>query len=229
MRRAKLLRKGVVVIAIIALGWGVYAGSKLMMQMAQDSSSGVSGEVPSSTIREIREVIRLNTLEVVKTIPIHAKWEDQEAFGLCRYRAYITFDLDQLKTYMKGDTVVAVLPPEKIEIYEDEAFGTKIIDVWGTTFRSRLSGTGSGLSVERENEMRKMGVVSVRGALYAEGYVDRAREEALHRCSQLLSMVPGTVIVVDAKSRLDYERPKLSPHVEQMPQLTPGVKGKDSN
>lgn len=214
MRRGRIYRFALYLLSLAAVTWALFAGTRYIRELWQGLHQDTHGTVAASTLKSIQQIVRLNTLEVTKLVPIHKKWEGQEAFALGRYRAYISFDLERMETHLRGDTVVAVLPPEVIEIYEEEKDGFRVIDVWGTDIWARIQ--AKGLSAEQENEMRQMGVRAIKSLLYTEGLVKKARREALERSAELLGLLPGTVIIIDHPLSADEtEKVFRTPHLEQ--------------
>lgn len=170
-------------------------------------------EVNATLVHEIQKVIQLSTLHVTKVVPVKKQWENYSAFGVGEFNVTIGFDLERLTTYTKGDTIIAQLPPEKIEVYENPQNPFQVVDIWGNNPWSRLNTTG--ITTLQENEMKQQAVASIRSDLYTDGYIQKARSEALVQCAKLLSILPGTVIITDSSPNINWNpnqhQPNLGP------------------
>ena len=92
-----------------------------------------------------------------------------------------------------GDTLFVRLPQPEVAILEDETRGFVLVDVW-----SRDLGTnfiGPRLSTQQENAMRLRAVEEARRRVSSAENLSRARSEAGAVLADMLSIVPGTVIV----------------------------------
>lgn len=154
-----------------------------------------NNEIYPSVVRDIKELLRVTTLEGDRTVPVTLEENGVGAFAIGSYKVRISYDVEQLETYQMGDTLLVRLPQEEIKILENDQVGFRVIDVWGTTLWKRLSGPQ--LSLEQENRMRTMAADQLRKELARDGSVQKARTQAIHAVSDMLSLVPGTVLVLE--------------------------------
>ena len=187
----KQLVKAVILIAILLfLIVGFFTVRNIILKRQQETTH----KVLYSAITDVRSVVRVTSLEGIRSVPVHYEKDGVGAFGVGTYRFRITYDVDQMDSYVHGDSIIVRLPKEKITILEDESQGFKVLDVWGTNIFSRF--IGPDLSVDRENRMRATAMAQVDSDLRSQGIVKQARDHAMTLITDMLSLVPGTVIVL---------------------------------
>lgn len=151
-----------------------------------------------SAVRSVREVLRVTSVEGTRVIPVTYKGRNgTNAFAVGRYRYRISYDIDSVKSYRSGDSLLIVrLPQETVRILEDEKEGFRVLDVWGTGFLGNLFGTS--LKTEDENKMKQMATNRLRQILETDGTVSKARDAALSTVGEMfaLSVIGGRVIVL---------------------------------
>ena len=173
-----------------------------------------------SAVTGVRDVLRVTSVEGERAVPVtyHGK-DGTNAFGVGSYRYRISYDVDSLKSYRSGDTLLLIrLPKEEIRIYEDEMRGFRVLDVWGSGFLKNLFGTS--LSSDQENAMKQMATNRLLQIIETDGTVSKAREEAITTVSEMfsLSAIGGKVVVLPP---LDEETGKdpmmLKPGIRPLP------------
>lgn len=151
-----------------------------------------------SAVRSVREVLRVTSVEGTRVVPVTYKGRNgTNAFAVGRYRYRISYDIDSVKSYRSGDSLLIVrLPQETVRILEDEKEGFRVLDVWGTGFLGNLFGTS--LKTEDENKMKQMATNRLRQILETDGTVSKARDAALSTVGEMfaLSVIGGRVIVL---------------------------------
>ncbi len=151
-----------------------------------------------SAVRSVREVLRVTSVEGTRVVPVTYKGRNgTNAFAVGHYRYRISYDIDSVKSYRSGDSLLIVrLPQETVRILEDEKEGFRVLDVWGTGFLGNLFGTS--LKTEDENKMKQMATNRLRQILETDGTVSKARDAALSTVGEMfaLSVIGGRVIVL---------------------------------
>lgn len=151
-----------------------------------------------SAVRSVREVLRVTSVEGTRVVPVTYKGRNgTNAFAVGHYRYRISYDIDSVKSYRSGDSLLIVrLPQETVRILEDEKEGFRVLDVWGTGFLGNLFGTS--LKTEDENKMKQMATNRLRQLLETDGTISKARDAALSTVGEMfaLSVIGGRVIVL---------------------------------
>lgn len=174
----------VAVLAAVAVGalwvWGKH-------------SSGTQPDISPTQITDIREMVKLCTMELEDEVAmkdsIHGKW----IFSKARLQGNISFDLEKMKWEQRGDTIFVELPPEEVRVRESTAPNSyEVIDTWDDS----LLGLGK-ITAAEENALKNRLTSHYRRDIYRKGYVARARRSALGTLRNLTRHLPGTVIVTD--------------------------------
>ena len=124
-----------------------------------------------TVITDITDVLRVTVLESEEVVPVRYRTGRTEAFGVGHYRTRIYFDVERLAAVQHGDTLF----------------------VWSRDFGTNL--IGPHLSTTQENEMRLKAVEEARRRVSSAENLSRARSEAAAVLTDMLSLVPGTVVV----------------------------------
>ncbi|MCM1164188.1 MAG: DUF4230 domain-containing protein [Muribaculaceae bacterium] len=145
--------------------------------------------------RHISAISQLCSLDIVEDVPVKAHIGTRHFFGRMRLTGSVTFDLEGLTPTERGDTLFISLPPEQVELHEStDPDAYEVIDTWN----SRLLGSSLFTAAE-ENEIKSRVCDSFRRAVYAKGYVKRARAEAAKNLRTMLTTLTGkTVVVTDS-------------------------------
>lgn len=146
-----------------------------------------------TVITDITDVLRVTVLESEEVVPVTYRTGRTEAFGVGHYRTRIYFDVEQLAAVQHGDTLFVRLPQPEVAILEDETRGFVLVDVWSRDLGTNL--IGPRLSTQEENAMRLKAVEEARRRVSSAENLSRARSEAGAVLADMLSIVPGTVIV----------------------------------
>lgn len=146
-----------------------------------------------TVITDITDVLRVTVLESEEVVPVRYRTGQTEAFGVGHYRTRIYFDVERLAAVQLGDTLFVRLPQPEVAVLEDETRGFVLVDVWSRDFGTNL--IGPHLSTKQENEMRLKAVEEARRRVSSAENLSRARSEAAAVLTDMLSLVPGTVVV----------------------------------
>ena len=180
---------GVFALWIVATVWNGYRKRSEKEDPARQMITAVIG---------VRDVLRVTTLEGERAVPVTYNGANgTNAFGVGTYRYRISYDIDSLKSYRSGDSLLLIrLPKETVRILEDESEGFRVLDVWGAGFLQRLFGTA--LTTEDENRMKQMATNRLLQVLETDGTVSKAREKAVATVSEMfsLSVIGGRVVVL---------------------------------
>lgn len=146
-----------------------------------------------TVITDITDVLRVTVLESEEVVPVRYRTGRTEAFGVGHYRTRIYFDVERLAAVQHGDTLFVRLPQPEVAVLEDETRGFVLVDVWSRDFGTNL--IGPHLSTTQENEMRLKAVEEARRRVSSAENLSRARSEAAAVLTDMLSLVPGSVVV----------------------------------
>ena len=184
--------KGLYVIVLIGLALLIIGGVLVLRGERAKERTRLS-HLYDTVITDITDVLRVTVLESEEVVPVTYRTGRTEAFGVGHYRTRIYFDVEQLAAVQHGDTLFVRLPQPEVAILEDETRGFVLVDVW-----SRDLGTnfiGPRLSTQQENAMRLKAVEEARRRVSSAENLSRARSEAAAVLADMLSIVPGAVIV----------------------------------
>lgn len=144
---------------------------------------------------ELRQMVRLSSMKIYKEADLKAQVDGINVFAIGTYNIFIDFNVEAMKVQTHGDTLYAELPPETVRVLEVQGKGFRVVDSWSNNILKRISGTT--LSAQQENQLRQQLAGRLLGEMYSQGIVKRARANALHTLTELFSLVPGTVIIID--------------------------------
>lgn len=181
-----------IIIGVIAL--------LLFLFLSKRTKSEKQPEIFLSVANDLREMVRLTTIEGERIVPITYKGKGVSAFGIGHYRARISFDVENIQQAIQGDTIYLVLPEPQVQILEHEENGFTVYDVWGNNIATRIF--GAKLSVADENEMKRKAMRQLQSDLRQDGTTERAKAEARELLHKMFGIVPGTVIVLDTPAAL---------------------------
>lgn len=201
------------VIAVAVLGLVLF----LLNYLGKKKEARTAYEVYPSLVTDIRELLRVTTLEGDRMIPVTLEEDGVGAFALGNYKVRISYDVERLETYQMGDTLLVRLPEEDVAIFENDRVGFRVFDVWGTSFWTRLSGVK--LSIEQENRMRKMATEQLKKELHRDGSIKKARSQAIEAVGDMLSILPGTVIVLEPAEKMrPHPYPSMRGPLSEIPE-----------
>ena len=184
--------KGLYVIVLIGLAL-LILGVVLVLRGERAKERTRLSHLYDTVITDITDVLRVTVLESEEVVPVTYRTGRTEAFGVGHYRTRIYFDVEQLAAVQHGDTLFVRLPQPEVAILEDETRGFVLVDVWSRDLGTNL--IGPRLSTQEENAMRLKAVEEARRRVSSAENLSRARSEAGAVLADMLSIVPGTVIV----------------------------------
>lgn len=184
--------KGLYVIVLIGLAL-LIIGGVLVLRGERTKERTRLSHLYDTVITDITDVLRVTVLESEEVVPVTYRTGRTEAFGVGHYRTRIYFDVEQLAAVQHGDTLFVRLPQPEVAILEDETRGFVLVDVWSRDWGTNL--IGPRLSTQEENAMRLKAVEEARRRVSSAENLSRARSEAGAVLADMLSIVPGTVIV----------------------------------
>lgn len=167
----------------------VWAWSRSCRREAQPLDDGYS-DLPAQ-ISQIREMVKLSTLETDYEMVITDTVNSKVLCAVVNIHGVIGFDLEQMPTAMRGDTLYVQLPPEIISSYER---GYRIIDSYSQ--RGWLGGKKPLMTTE-ENVIKQRIAGRFEDEMYERGYVEQARAQAVASLTQLLGSMNAHVVVID--------------------------------
>lgn len=184
--------KGLYVMVLIGLAL-LILGVVLVLRGERAKERTRLSHLYDTVITDITDVLRVTVLESEEVVPVTYRTGRTEAFGVGHYRTRIYFDVEQLAAVQHGDTLFVRLPQPEVAILEDETRGFVLVDVWSRDLGTNL--IGPRLSTQEENAMRLKAVEEARRRVSSAENLSRARSEAGAVLADMLSIVPGTVIV----------------------------------
>lgn len=184
--------KGLYAIVLIGLAL-LILGVVLVLRGERAKERTRLSHLYDTVITDITDVLRVTVLESEEVVPVTYRTGRTEAFGVGHYRTRIYFDVEQLAAVQHGDTLFVRLPQPEVAILEDETRGFVLVDVWSRDLGTNL--IGPRLSTQEENAMRLKAVEEARRRVSSAENLSRARSEAGAVLADMLSIVPGTVIV----------------------------------
>ncbi|MDO5036391.1 MAG: DUF4230 domain-containing protein [Porphyromonas sp.] len=187
--------KRVIAVLILLLAIPLVVWLVRLASSSYRSEKEGTNKVFSQAVMDSRQLLRVTALEAVRSVPITREEKGVGVFALGYYRVRISYDVERLQYFISGDTLRLQLPPAEVSVLEHEEMGFEVLDVWGTDFWTRLK--GARLSLSEENKLRVQAMQQLRAELYRDGTVERANEQAKQVLLDMLSLVPGTVIIED--------------------------------
>jgi len=133
---------------------------------------------------KVEELVRLCAVEIYEDYALKDSVDGRYLFARMLVRGSISFDVEHLNVTTDGDSVVVVLPPEIVEIYEatdDDAY--EPIDHWDNHNRE------ASISNAEENAMKFRAKQRIVSRLYENETVRRARLEASETLASLMRKV----------------------------------------
>lgn len=154
-----------------------------------------------ATIKEVKDMARLCTVEIYEEVPVRGHVGQRHLVAREVLVGNISFDLEGLAMDSSSDTIRVTLPREIVEIRESTEPGLyTVIDNWNDSFMGDAN-----ITTAEENKMKQLTLDSFVKAVYAKGYVKRARAEAVANLTSLLSSMTGKPVVVTDPSPEGYQ------------------------
>lgn len=147
-------------------------------------------------ISQVTPMVQLCTLDIYEDMPIRGSVGSKHIFALVTLNGSVSFDLEKMEFFERGDTLFVTLPPETVEIYEStDPASYRVIDTWN----DNLLGSGTFTTAE-ENAVKAKVRDNFRHRIYARGYVCRARAQAVSNLSAMLPGLTGKTVIVSDPS-----------------------------
>lgn len=157
------------------------------------NSNRTSADTIPATVEDVTGMVKLCALEIHDDVPMRDSINGKWIFAKGKVNGYVTFDVEQMQYEVKGDTIVVILPPENVEIYESTDKGAyRVYDSWDNS----LFGNNV-LTVNEENLLKERLKQRYIKAIYSKGYVRRARMTAKETLTKLFGHLDGVVILED--------------------------------
>lgn len=162
-------------LAIVVIGIAVYF-------FASPKVDNVT--VHDAAIKNVQSLVRMQSMEIYDEVPVKGTIGSRHLVGRLRLRGNIGFDIDKIDGDFDADTVRITLPPEVIEVYESTDEGSYMVfDTWNDSFFGK-----SNFTTQEENSIKAKVKANWIKRLYANGTVERAREEAAENLKTMLEM-----------------------------------------
>ncbi|MDE7475899.1 MAG: DUF4230 domain-containing protein [Duncaniella sp.] len=180
---------GIILIVVLALGGGLY--------LWRSSTESTNMAISETKLSEIKDMLKLCTMEVRDDVAIKDSINGKWIFAKATVNGYIRFDLEKLDYQVKNDSVVLILPPEEIEIYESSANNSyEVIDTWNASMLDLRRMTAA-----EETAIKKRMARKYKASFYDKGYVKRARASAVETLTRLLSIIDPKITVIDPQEK----------------------------
>lgn len=154
-----------------------------------------------ATVKEVKDMARLCAVEIYEEVPVRGHVGSRHLIAREVLVGNISFDLDGLQFDASADTVRVTLPREIVEVRESTEPGSyTVIDNWNDNILS-----SGNITTEEENKMKELTLRSFIHAVYAKGYVKRARAEAVRNLTSVVTSLTGKPTIVTDPSPEGYE------------------------
>ncbi|MDE5887345.1 MAG: DUF4230 domain-containing protein [Muribaculaceae bacterium] len=145
-------------------------------------------------IKSISSMIELCTLDVHEEMAIKDSINGKWIVARQTIEGRVRFNLDSLKVEERGDTLVVMLPPERVDILEGaESDSYQVLDTWDGT-RNLFPRT---MTAAEENAIKRRWQKKARERIYERGYVKMAREDAKKTLISLFEATGQPIIILD--------------------------------
>lgn len=175
----------VVIAVLIFLGWRLYRSFKSPDEI----------EVLPSRPGEVKEMVRLCSMEIYNEVPVLDTVNYKVIFAVQKQTGSISFDVEHLDLDDSGDTIRIQLPREIVEVYESsEKNAWQVIDSKAIGPMSLFrKGT---LTLEEENRVKSKLKSRSISRLYSNGTVRQARRDAVENLTKLMENVYRRPVIV---------------------------------
>lgn len=186
----KTITRYVIIAAVIA---AVCIGGWIWWKASHSEETPDERGFEPVKVAEVKELVSLSTIEIDREVPVKGEIGTRHIVASMRVVGDISFDLEQLRVEERGDTIVVILPPERITLRESTDSGSyRIIDQWNEKFLA-----GSRFTTEEENAVKRDALAAAERDLRAKGYPAMARRAAAADVTALLGASTGRPVVVD--------------------------------
>lgn len=176
----------IVVVAVVGLAVaGLVAWHNLSPEVSRV-------RIDKAKIAELKGMVRLCAVDFYEDVPVRASVGSRHMFGRVSLTGSVSFDIEKIKLTERDDTIFVTLPPEIVEVYEATSPQSyEVIDTWNDRFLR-----SSNVTTAEENKIKAKVKANFRKAVYAKGYVRRARKEAVTNLANLFSALTRRPVVV---------------------------------
>lgn len=159
-------------------------------------------------VAQIRSMVELCALEFHDEVPVKGDIGTRHLVARQVLEGSVSFDLESLDLSYRGDTLVVLLPPEKVTVMESTLPDSYVvIDAWNDDIFG-----SSNFTVAEENSIKERAARAVVARVYTRGYVRRARAEAVASLSSMLMALSGCPVEVIDPSPEGYALENASRH-----------------
>lgn len=197
-----------ILLVIVVLGVAFFA-FRMMFSGTEDPYI-----LSPAMLKEIKEVVKISTLEVQEEVGIKDSINGKHIFAKEIIKGYVNFDIEKdVRHELRNDTLIIYLPPEEVGVYEamevENAY--EIWDEWNDGFFKRE------LTSDEENAMKKRWEKDFKRLMYERGHVRQARRTAVETLTQLFSIIRkfGMNIVVIDETPDGYYKQDYMPDVNR--------------
>ncbi|MDE5850272.1 MAG: hypothetical protein K2H38_09040 [Muribaculaceae bacterium] len=184
----KVLKYGTPVIALIVLavfGWMLYRRSQSQEEI----------EVLPSRPGDVKEMVRLCSMEIYNEVPVLDTVNFKVMFAVQKQNGSITFDIENLDIDDTGDTIRMQLPREIVEVYEStEKNAWQVIDTKAIGPMALLR--SNKFTLEEENRVKSKLKARSIARLYSNGTVRQARKDAVDHLTRLMKAAYRKPVIV---------------------------------
>lgn len=150
-------------------------------------------EMSQARVKSITDMVRLCSMTVDMETGIKDTINGKGIYARERLRGTIGFDLDKLVMEQRGDTTYITMPPARIDLHESSAPGAyEVLDAWD----ARNPIFSRTLTTAEENLLKSRWQRRFIDKVYAKGYVDHARSNAIATLSSMLRTLPGEYVII---------------------------------
>ena len=174
------------VLTVLAIvGWHFYRCFKSQEEI----------EVLPSRPGEVKEMVRLCSMEIYNEVPVLDTVNYKVIFAVQKQTGSISFDLEHIDIDDSGDTIRIQLPREIVELYESpEKNAWQVIDSKAIGPMSLFrKGT---LTLEEENRVKSKLKARSISRLYSNGTVRQARKDAAENLASMMENVYRRPVIV---------------------------------
>ncbi|MDE6296750.1 MAG: DUF4230 domain-containing protein [Muribaculaceae bacterium] len=179
MNTAKILKWATLLLGLLLIAGGIIWA---VIWFNKSDAEVPVAKIEEAKVIDIRPMVKLCSVELSEDVPVRGDIGTRHLFARATLKGTISFDLEKAASTWEGDTLVVILPPEIVSVYEStDPNSYKVIDVWNDKFLG-----SSNFTVGEENEIKRQAVEAWRDTIYSRGYVERARSEAVRNLGMML-------------------------------------------
>lgn len=180
----KIAISAAIVALIVAICW--------LAKKYNEAPQANTVKLHAAMIQDIKPMFRLCTLEVREDYPLNERIGSKHIFAKISLRGTIDFDISNLRTESRGDTLVVFMPQEIIDVKEStEPNSYQVIDTWN----DNILGSNT-LTTAEENRVKQRITHRFRKLMYEKGYVQRARQEARANLTSMVQAAFNTPVLI---------------------------------